>query len=90
VTLRLDYEVMGDSEGYAWASVEFRETHAFRFTEWLSCTPDQVHAYDRVVEVTSSHWLASLAHVPSGMRHYRVFFDEVGCYEFIAREFAVN
>jgi len=87
VELRLDHETEGG--GYEWTAIRFQELHAISFTAWRSCTRDQVRAYDRLVEVDPSGWVASLASLPKGVKHYRVFFDEWGCYDVIAQGFAV-
>jgi hypothetical protein len=87
-SLRLDYETT--SGVYAWRTVRFLGVAAIKFTAWLSCTQEQLSAYDRFVEVSPSEWLASLRDLPAGIHHFRVFFDEVGCYDIASTELRVD
>ncbi|HXA30580.1 MAG TPA: hypothetical protein VN193_17755 [Candidatus Angelobacter sp.] len=87
-SLRLDYETR--TGAYAWKIVHFVGVSAVEFTAWSSCTPDQVSAYDRFVEVESSEWLPTLHDLPEGTHHFRVFFDDVGCYEVAATDLLVD
>jgi hypothetical protein len=86
--LRLDYETA--SGAYAWKTVRFLGVSAIEFTAWLSCTREQLSAYDRFVEVEPSEWLRSLRGLPDGIHHFRVFFDDVGCYDVAATELRVD
>jgi hypothetical protein len=87
VTLRWDFE--DESGEYAWSSAEFLGVEAVNFTGHDSCTPEQVQAYDRLVVIESSELLASLRGAGAKfLRHYRIYFDEVGCLDVIAEEFA--
>lgn len=80
--LRLDYET--ESGEYGWASVMFREVHAFSYTADASCTPEHVRAYDQIVEIVDGSWLRGLAGAPAGVRHFRVYFDDIGAYDVAA------
>ena len=87
--LRFDYETeVGD---YAWQELTFNGVEAFVYTAHDSCTEDQVDAYDVLVEVVDSRWVAKLqaarrTRVPA-LRHLRIYFDEIGCYEVAAASF---
>ncbi len=83
--LRLDYETR--SGAYAWKTVRFEGVRAVEFTAWQSCTAEHVAAYDRFVAVEPSGWLSSLHGLPEGVQHFRVFFDDVGCYDVAAEAF---
>lgn len=89
--LELVYDYETESGQYQHATITFRGVEAFFFTSFESCSPDQVAAYDRVVAIRASEWLKQLrsrrAIEESLARHYRIFFDDVGCYEVIASEF---
>jgi hypothetical protein len=55
-------------------------------------------AYSRVAEVEDSTWLMELraaadrtaAAVPTSRRHLLVYFDHVGCWEFVAEDVEVR
>lgn len=90
VRLRYDYET--ETGKSAWREVAFFGVEAFMFTGHDSCDEDQVAAYDRLVEVIGSSWLTGLAAsrrypIPTGARHLRIYFDDVGCYEIVATSF---
>lgn len=87
-SLRLDYET--ESGLYEWMVVYFTGVQAIRFTAWRYCSPDQIHAYDRLQEVNASEWMRATPDLPGGIKHFRIFFDEVGCYELLAAGFAAE
>src|SRR6185503_8107808 len=85
--LLFDYET--DSGEYAWDSIELAGVRGLSFTAAQSCLPEQIDAYDKLVEINPSEWIDSLQNRSPGgyapkLYHYRIFFDEVGCYEFAA------
>ena len=81
-TLRLDHELpTGD---YVWTSIVFQGVQGLRFTGHASCSRDQVAAYDRLVIVPSAEWLETLKELLPGTKHYRIYFDEYGCYDIAA------
>ena len=88
VQLRLDYETRKGA--YAWKTVRFAEVSVIEFTAWQSCTPEQVAAYDRFVEIEPSEWIACLSGLPDGVHHFRVFFDDIGCYDVVAKKLDVD
>ena len=83
--LRLDYET--PTGAYRWAALTFFRVHAFCFTNWRSCTVEQIQSYDRLVVVEDSELRRSLKRVPEDASHYRIYFDERGCYDIVAGEF---
>jgi hypothetical protein len=90
LVVRYDFET--PSGEYEWSSFSFTRVQASLFTGWQWCTEEQVAAYDRVVEVQDSEWLRTLdasdARMPkTPLRHFRVYFDEVGCYDVAAAAF---
>lgn len=86
--LRLDYE--RDTGAYEWIQIRFEGDSAHRFTPFRSCTADQIHAYDSLVEVLDSDWLKGLPSLPIGSRHFRLFFDDIGCHEVVAVDFRIE
>ena len=89
ILLRYDCET--EAGEYAWQSMAFDGVEAFAFTSHSSCTEDMIEAYDALVEVIGSPWVARLqagrGEPAIGLRHLRIYFDEVGCYEVVARGF---
>ena len=75
----------------------FGGVESFRVTYHHSCTLDMIDAYDRVVELPETGWLAEvqqqLRHAgdpTDGLRHLRIFLDDGPCYEFICRTFTAE
>jgi hypothetical protein len=74
-----------------WVELRFRDILAVLFTEFLACNPEQVSAYDRLLDLGRATTLARDVLAESkrdtaGMRHLRIFLDDVGAYDVIARE----
>ena len=73
-----------------WHELTFSGILFFSFTEFGACREEHVDAYDKLLELGTDTPLAKeiLSGARSdikGMRHYRIFFDEVGAYDIIAR-----
>jgi hypothetical protein len=94
VTLKCDYET--PTGEYAWLILVFSGVHGFSFTRDYSCKSSQFDAYDKLVEVQSSSWVQMLLdrrpkQVPiSPVKHYRIYFDNIGCYEIAAEKFDIH
>lgn len=85
--LAIAYDFELENGDYGWDEIRFRSVLAFRFTLWRYCTEDQVTSYDRLQVVADSTWAASIPDRPPTSRHFRIFFDEIGCYEVLASDF---
>jgi hypothetical protein len=90
--LLLDYEI--ESGGYKWLRLNFSRVVAFSFTVFGFCTVEQIKSYDRLSKVAESPWLEELfsramTKPSTGANHYRIFFDEIGCYEIAAESFDI-
>ena len=92
VTLRFEFDRDGDifKSGVTFARV--------RATQWRAeshCTRWHIEgAYDTVVEVEVSPWVAELEasqssspRTPWVMKHFMLFIDSEGCFEFVAESF---
>ena len=88
VRLRLDHET--ETGDYVWTGISFRGVQALTFTGHASCSRDQIRAYDRLVRVKRSEWLRSLSGGEPELEHYRIYFDEFGCYDIAASGFEVS
>ncbi len=82
--LTLSYSVEGKR-----AEIRFEGVVAFCFTQFRACTKEHVVAYDKLVAIGESDWLKQVRNEGrgslEGAHHYRIFFDEVGAYDVIAR-----
>jgi hypothetical protein len=87
LTLRYDYEE--PTGEYAWEAMTFADVVAATFTARERCTEEQVRAYDKVIDVAPSPWLAGLGlgGAESGVRHLRIYFDGTGAFDVAAGGF---
>ena len=85
VAIAFDFETPdGD---YAWSELRFSGVVAFAFTAARYCTEDQIAAYDKLLQIEGSPWLVALPDGAPGVCHLRIFFDDAGCYDVLARAF---
>lgn len=80
-----DFEL--ENGAYGWEELIFIGTVAFCFTASQHCTTDAVDAFDRLLDLGRTDWLKTIHQAPSDVRHYRIYFDDVGCYEVLAAGF---
>jgi hypothetical protein len=78
-------------EGHAdWIELRFRDILSATFTEFSACSAEQVSAYDRLLDLGNATPLAgqlgAARRDTAGMRHFRIFLDDVGTYDVVARE----
>jgi hypothetical protein len=93
-TLRYAYET---GAGECSSGIVFKQVSAFRKrSERLSRVWHMDKAYDTLVEIEKSSWVAELANdVPEPYRadwkphHYMIYLDSVGCFEFLAQSWEV-
>lgn len=85
--LAIAYDFEQESGEYGWEELIFTGVVGLRFTAARHCSEEQVGAYDKVVAVSGSAWAADVRDAPPGLRHYRVYFDDAGCYEVLATGF---
>jgi len=86
--LKIRYDFETDTGAYEWEEVTFTGVVAFRFTDAAHCSPEQIGAYDKLQIVNSSAWPSQLDGPPiDQVNHYRIYFDDVGCYEVLSRGF---
>lgn len=83
----LAYDFEGETGDYAWEELTFTGVVGVLFTSSRHCSEDQVGAYDRLEDVQESAWSESVFDPPPGLRHFRIYFDDVGCYEVLATGF---
>jgi hypothetical protein len=90
LVLRYNYET--ETGVYAWEELTFTGVIAYNFVDDPSCSAEQVGAYDQLVDVPDSPWLRGLLadrrYDASGVRHLRIYLDDVGCLDVAASGFA--
>ncbi|HEY8696090.1 MAG TPA: hypothetical protein VIM02_00605 [Rhizomicrobium sp.] len=75
------------------SGIQFENISALRERAEPSCTAWHVEgSYDTLVEIEESPWLAEIiSDIPEvlrpkwGLRHYMIYIDSSGCFEFIAK-----
>jgi hypothetical protein len=85
--LVISYDYEQEDGSYAWEEMSFTGVVAFKFTLVGHCSLDQIDAFDELHEVTESEWAATTVRATPGLRHYRIYFDDIGCYEVLATTF---
>jgi len=87
-----------DRDGAIYRSgVRFAKVRASQWRAESHCTAWHIEgAYDTVVEVEQSAWVNELERLqsprprkPWTMRHFMLFIDSAGCYEFVAESFEI-
>jgi hypothetical protein len=73
------------------AVMEFSRVRSYRYTTEALCTPFQIAAYDKLVDVDRSPWIAELlngsqnaATDEPALVHFMIYIADEGCYEFAA------
>jgi len=76
--------------------VIFDGVESFKCTYFMACSLEMHYAYDKVLNVGLSQWLNEIIHNlsenqadPKNLKHFRIYFDDGPCYEFICRSFQV-
>lgn len=85
--LELWYDYETEDGTYADEAMTFVEAVSYRHTVFPQCTHEQVSAYDEVVELDPDNWLVPMRDRPEGIRMFRIFLDDWGSYEVLAKRF---
>jgi hypothetical protein len=68
--------------------IQFLRVVALRITEVDACTPEHTSARHKLVVLEESEWLREFQGRArediESTRHYRIFLDDVGCYDVLA------
>lgn len=83
--LQIEYDFRTSDGEHRWEAIEFVGVAAFSLTGFEHCSEEHALAFDRLVEVQHSRWLSSLNLRAEGTRHFRIFFDDFGCYDVAAK-----
>lgn len=85
VTMSYDFRV--DEGDYAWDSLIFLGVAALEFTPHGACTREQVAARDELVELGGSAWKPGVRVIDEDLRHFRITFRGLGCYDLLALDY---
>lgn len=94
---KLEFSLI-DEEGATYEySITFLGTEAYKCTYLSSCTVEMIQtSYDKLVDCGETDWLIEAKEISgrvSGskkeLHHYRIFFDEGPCFEFISERISV-
>ncbi|MCI0686336.1 MAG: hypothetical protein L0Y54_03725 [Sporichthyaceae bacterium] len=85
VTMSYDFQAP-DGE-YAWESLIFLGVAALEFTPNGALTKDQVASRDELVELDGSAWRPGVRVIDTELRHFRIAFKALGCYDLLALDF---
>ncbi len=87
LTIRFEYD--RDEKIYR-SGVEIQRVRAYRYRAESHCTAWHIEAYDTLIEVEGSAWVAELAAAEPAetggffeMHHYMLYLDSAGCYEIV-------
>ncbi|MBQ4900403.1 hypothetical protein KB559_16320 [Paenibacillus sp. Marseille-P2973] len=92
-TARRDIVLLHDYETeigtYEWAGLTFKNTISFKVTSEDCLKEYMLGTLDTLVEVINSWWIEETKNNFRGdeefnFKHYLIFFEDYGCYEFIA------
>lgn len=93
--LVLRFELPPDSPA-AEEGFRFPWVRAYRHRAELYCTEEHLEAYDTLVEIRNSPWVAELKACAApewrdrfAMNHYMIYLDSAGCYEVVAESWAI-
>lgn len=91
--LKFDYFYEGEPRR---SGIRFSGVAATQSRSERSCLPWHLKAYDVLVEVADSPWISRQREEISEMyrnefnvRHFVIYFDSVGCFEFLAVDFEI-
>jgi hypothetical protein len=86
----LSYDFPDPTGEYLWESVVFLGVAALGFTPRAACSRDQASASNRLIELEGSAWRNMVrggAGRAASLRHLRITFELIGCYDLLALAF---
>lgn len=101
--LEVRYDCEQDDGAVEWVQVSFHDTLAFEYRQVALCKAEDLDAYNKIVKYLESDWLdemkdrwrnflGSQASESQGQRyaHWRIYFDDAGCIDVIAKSFQIG
>lgn len=83
--LIFDYET--EDGTYDFSGITFQNVIASRHIKESQIKRYMIKAYNSVAIVKNSLWLGSKGYTENGLKHYLIYFDGFGVFEFIAESF---
>jgi len=100
-TLLVAYDYEGDDGVIAWTRLVFNGVLAYEYHQMACCEAEHIIGYQHIQRFRASKWLARILKVwqeavgwqqwqqqqggEQRFQHFRVFFDDAGCVDVIAR-----
>ncbi len=90
--LLVEWDYQADDGAIRWAAVAFDDVAVFKFRTNLYCLAEHVDAYHALIKLSDSDLLRMVEGTrtegvpPVPRAHFRMFFDDGGCIDVIARE----
>lgn len=90
----LSYDFEQEDGAYGWKNITFVETISYKISKMSCVSQEALKSYNCVSEVLKSNWLDEIkdsyrGSLPLEYKHYLIFFDDYGAYEFIAKNLNV-
>jgi len=85
--LMFDYE--SDTGEYKWTGITFINAVSYKYTSYKYAQEYMVKAYNAVTEIAESDWIKEFGCTDKSkdLKHYLVYFDGYGAYEFVCTGF---
>jgi hypothetical protein len=100
-TLLVAYDYEGEDGVIAWTRLVFHDVLAYAYHQMACCEAEHISGYQHIQRFRASKWLARILKVwqeavgwqpwqqqqggAQRFQHFRVFFDDAGCVDVIAR-----
>ena len=89
--LKYDYETKDGS--YEWETIEFDRIRMYQFIPFILCTVEHIAAFDQILMINNSEIVDRIYQKRrqelAELRHYRIFFNEFGCYDIICEDIVI-
>ena len=94
---QLSFSLAEESGNTCKYAIEFTKVEAYKCTYLTSCSVEMITtSYDKLVMCSDTQWMSevkAIAERVSGLeknlKHYRIFFDDGPCYEFLCENISV-
>lgn len=85
----LSYDFEQEDGEYGWKNIIFVDTISYKISKMSCVSEEAIKSYNSVSEVLQSSWLKEVkdnyrGSQPFKYKHFLIFFDDYGTYEFIA------
>lgn len=101
--LIVDYDFEDDDGSAKWTQITFRDVLSFEYRQVACCCAEDLDAYNQIVRYLDSDWLKAMMHrwrrflgdhasesQEMSYAHWRMYFDDAGCVDIIARSFEIG